>query len=150
MLQKIILGIAIFLIVMLGLTFGEAIFHYISSYLGFLFHDFIELIQQVQRYLTVHWGKALIALIITIPLVIWISKNKKDEMSKPNSHRKIAIVLAIFLGWLGVHRFYLGQIGMGLLFLVLFAIWSPLAYFLALIDALRYAFMGDDEFKLAR
>ena len=87
MLQKIILGIAIFLIVMLGLTFGEAIFHYISSYLGFLFHDFIELMQEVQRSLTVHWSKALISLIITVPLVIWISKIKKDEMSKPNSRR---------------------------------------------------------------
>ncbi|WGQ36686.1 TM2 domain-containing protein [Alcaligenes faecalis] len=150
MLQKIILGIAIFLIVMLGLTFGEAILRYLASYLGFLFHDFVNLMREVQQYLTVHWGKALIALLITIPLVIWISTSKKDELTKPNSHRKIAIVLAIFLGWLGVHRFYLGQIGMGLLFLVLFAIWSPLAYFLALIDALRYAFMGDDEFKLLR
>ncbi len=150
MLQKIILGIAIFLLVMLGLTFGEAMFSHIASYLGFLVRDFAELMQELQKYLMVHWGKALIALLITVPLVIWISKNKKDEMEKPNSHRKIAIVLAIFLGWLGVHRFYLGQIGMGLLFLVLFAIWAPLAYFLALIDALRYAFMGDDDFKLIR
>ena len=62
MLQKIILGIAIFLIVMLGLTFGEAIFTYLASYLGFLFHDFISLMKDIQGYLMVHWGKALIAL----------------------------------------------------------------------------------------
>lgn len=150
MLQKIILGIAIFLLVLLGLAFGETVFKYISSYLNVLLEDFIYLIEDLQQYLLVHWGKALLALVITIPLVIWISKTKKDAIERPNSHRKIAIVLAVFLGWIGVHRFYLGQIGMGLFFLVLFAIWSPLAYFLALIDALRYAFMGDDEFKLVR
>ncbi|HRL20439.1 TM2 domain-containing protein [Alcaligenes sp. SDU_A2] len=150
MLQKIILGIAIFLLVLLGLTFGEAVLRELFSYLGFIVDDFASMMLELRLYLTEHWGKALLALIITIPLVLWIASAKKDELERPTNHRKIAIVLAVFLGWVGAHRFYLGQIGWGLVFLVLFVIWAPLAYCIALIDALRYAFMGNDEFKQIR
>ena len=38
----------------------------------------------------------------------------KDELMKS---KKTAILLAIFLGYLGIHRFYLGQIGLGVLYL---------------------------------
>jgi hypothetical protein len=31
--------------------------------------------------------------------------------------KDVALILAIFLGYLGVHRFYVGKIGMGLLYL---------------------------------
>jgi len=37
----------------------------------------------------------------------------KDELMKS---KKTAILLAIFLGYLGIHRFYLGQIGLGILY----------------------------------
>ena len=38
----------------------------------------------------------------------------KNELMKS---RKTAMLLAIFLGYLGIHRFYLGQIGLGVLYL---------------------------------
>jgi|TARA_B110000908_G_scaffold10354_1_gene12390 TM2 domain-containing membrane protein YozV len=39
---------------------------------------------------------------------------EKIELMKS---RKTAMLLAIFLGYLGIHRFYLGQIGLGVLYL---------------------------------
>tara|TARA_B110000037_G_scaffold30488_1_gene36565 strand:- start:713 stop:925 length:213 start_codon:yes stop_codon:yes gene_type:complete len=38
----------------------------------------------------------------------------KNELMKS---RKTAMLLAIFFGYLGIHRFYLGQIGLGVLYL---------------------------------
>ncbi|TAM04246.1 MAG: TM2 domain-containing protein, partial [Pusillimonas sp.] len=71
-------------------------------------------------------------------------------MLKYTSQRKIAVVLAIFLGWLGAHRFYLGQIGWGVVYLVLFYLFTPLVIVLSLIDAVRYLFMSDDDFPRAK
>lgn len=59
-------------------------------------------------------------------------------------NRGIAIVLALFLGWIGVHRFYLGQIGRGFLFL-LFS-WTGIPAIIALIDVIRYVVMGQRAF----
>lgn len=57
--------------------------------------------------------------------------------------KSIAIILALFLGWIGGHRFYLGQIGMGLLYFFtagLFGIG-------VIVDIVRMVLMSDDEFN---
>jgi TM2 domain-containing membrane protein YozV len=41
-------------------------------------------------------------------------------------NRIVALILAIFFGWFGIHRFYVGKIGTGILMFVTiggFAIW---------------------------
>lgn len=38
-------------------------------------------------------------------------------MASPNG-RTIALVLCFFLGYLGIHRFYVGKVGTGILWLV--------------------------------
>lgn len=48
--------------------------------------------------------------------------------------KNVAGVLALFLGWVGVHRFYLGQVGRGILYAVF--CWFPLIWLIALIDAI--------------
>lgn len=66
-----------------------------------------------------------------------------------NDRNKIvAAVLAFFLGTLGIHRFYLGRTGSGIVMLVLsltvigLIVTAPWA----LIDAVRYLMMSDREF----
>lgn len=60
-------------------------------------------------------------------------------------NRGIAIVLALFFGGLGVHRFYLGQIKTGFTMLLFF--WTLIPMFIALLDVIHYAVMGETNFQ---
>lgn len=57
-------------------------------------------------------------------------------------NRTLAIVLALFLGGLGAHKFYLERPGNALLY-VLFC-WTLIPSFIALIEAIAYCFMSDE------
>lgn len=58
--------------------------------------------------------------------------------------RTVAIVLAIFLGGLGAHKFYLGKPGLGILYLVF--CWTFIPAVVALIEAIIYLTKSDAEF----
>ena len=58
--------------------------------------------------------------------------------------RGIAIFLALFLGCIGIHKFYLGRPWQGLLYLLLAETTIPM--WIGLFEAIRYAFMSDMEF----
>lgn len=151
MLKKIALVITVFLIVLVALTFGEAIVRqalaWFSYLTGIVFHNFSDLYYWVHDYVIQHRHKIIIALILTLPISYWVIKNKDSELGKRYSARKIAIVLAVFLGWLGAHRFYLGQIGWGIIYLIILYVFAPLVVAIGLIDAVRYLFMTDDDFN---
>ena len=150
MLKKLILVVAIFLVILLALSFGETVFRevfaWISSLTGVLIRNFGDLYFAAMGYLRAHTGKVVLALVLTVPASLWILRSRGESLGRPAGQRKIAIVLALFLGWLGAHRFYLGQIGWGLGLLILCWILRPLAVVLGLIDAIRYLFMDDDTF----
>ncbi|PHN08098.1 NINE protein [Flavilitoribacter nigricans] len=57
--------------------------------------------------------------------------------------KNVAGILALFFGWLGIHRFYLGQIGLGIVYLFFFWI----SWIIALIDAIALFAMDEDEFN---
>ncbi|MBP6019203.1 MAG: TM2 domain-containing protein [Burkholderiaceae bacterium] len=151
MLQKTILTIGIFLIILVALTFGEAfathVYAWISYLTGLVIHNFADIYNVLRGWAGEHATKILIALVLTVPISLWVIKSKGDDLNKPASQRKIAIVLAIFLGWLGAHRFYQGQIGWGIVFLILFYVVPPVAVVFALIDAVRYLFRSNEEFQ---
>lgn len=150
MFKKIILIVAVFIVILLALSFGELafgqVFAWISSLTGVLIRNLDELFTVVSAYLQAHTGKVLLALLLTVPASLWILGSRRESLGRPTSQRRIAIVLAIFLGWLGGHRFYLGQVGMGILYLVILYVFAPLVIILSLIDAVRYLFMADDDF----
>ena len=60
------------------------------------------------------------------------------------SRRSKAILLALFLGGLGVHRFYLNKIGQGILSLLF--CWTLIPALIAIIDIIRYAMMSNATF----
>jgi TM2 domain-containing membrane protein YozV/predicted RNA-binding Zn-ribbon protein involved in translation (DUF1610 family) len=59
--------------------------------------------------------------------------------------RVTASVLAILLGSFGAHRFYLGHIGLGFLYLIFFWTWIP--GIVGLIEGIIYLTQSDEEFK---
>ena len=63
-------------------------------------------------------------------------------------NRMTAAVLAFFLGYLGIHQFYLGNSGKGVLHLVLTftVVGAFISGILALIDAINYITKSDEEF----
>ena len=56
-----------------------------------------------------------------------------------------AVVLAFFLGGFGAHRFYLGQSGRGILYLVF--CWTLIPAIIAFIDFFCLLLMSEDEFN---
>ena len=64
--------------------------------------------------------------------------------SKRIKDRLAACLLAIFAGWFGIHKFYTGRIGWGVVY-VLFS-WSALPFLVGIIEGILYFFMTDDEF----
>lgn len=150
MLQKLILPLVVFVIILIALTFGETVGHealaWISYLTGVVIHNFSDIYWALHRYIAANATKVFIALALTVPISIWIIRKKSDDLNKPANHRKIAIILAIFLGWLGAHRFYLGQVGWGILYLIILYVFAPLVIAISLIDAVRYMFMTDEEF----
>ena len=60
------------------------------------------------------------------------------------SNRVVAILLAVFLGWCGIHKFYCHRVFQGLLYF--FFCETGIPWVLSIIDAIRYVFMDDSKF----
>lgn len=69
-----------------------------------------------------------------------------DMAAKPTGakNRVIAIVLALLVGGVGVHKFYLGRIGQGILYLVF--CWTFIPSIIAFVEAIIYVTMSDEAF----
>ena len=60
--------------------------------------------------------------------------------------KNIAALLAFFFGIFGVHRFYLGRPGLGILYLIFF--WTLIPALVSLIDAIVFLSMDPDDFDM--
>lgn len=61
-------------------------------------------------------------------------------------NRVTAAILALFLGWAGIHRFYLRQPGYAIFYILLMGF--GISFVLGLIDALFFFLMSDEQFDL--
>lgn len=59
--------------------------------------------------------------------------------------RVTAAVLAFFLGGFGVHKFYLGRVGMGIVYLLFF--WTFIPAIIAFIEFIILLLMSDEDFN---
>jgi TM2 domain-containing membrane protein YozV len=70
--------------------------------------------------------------------------DRPDAYPRPIKSKGTAIVLALLLGGLGAHKFYLGHPGWGVLY-ILFC-WTFVPSIIALIEAILYALTSDHDF----
>lgn len=64
-----------------------------------------------------------------------------------NEHNKTtAALLALFLGGLGLHKFYLGRTGMGLIYLVF--CWTLIPALISLVEGIQFLSMSESEFAI--
>jgi TM2 domain-containing membrane protein YozV len=61
-----------------------------------------------------------------------------------NKSKNTAGILAIFLGGLGIHKFYLGKFGIGILYLVF--CWTYIPAILGVIEGIIYLTSSDEKF----
>ena len=62
--------------------------------------------------------------------------------------RTTAGILAILLGYLGIHKFYLGKIGMGILYLAFF--WTGVPAIIGIVEGIIYLTQTDQQFAQAQ
>ena len=67
---------------------------------------------------------------------------------KEGPSRVVVAILAIFVGWLGVHKFMLGQTTPGIIMIVLTVLvcTQPVASIIGLIEGIIYLTKTDEEF----
>ncbi len=69
----------------------------------------------------------------------------QNSTAYSDKNKVAAGVLAILLGGLGVHKFYLGQIGMGIIY-ILFC-WTSIPSIIGLIEGILYLTSTDEQFQ---
>jgi len=63
-----------------------------------------------------------------------------------SKNKTTAGLLALFLGGIGMHKFYLGKTGMGILYLVFF--WTAIPAIITFIEAIQLFSMSETEFSM--
>ncbi|QLH80443.1 zinc-ribbon domain and TM2 domain-containing protein [Halosimplex pelagicum] len=70
---------------------------------------------------------------------------RQPGMGSDNDERVIAALLAILLGTIGAHKFYMGKTGQGVLYLCFF--WTGIPTIIGLVEGIIYLTKSDEEFR---
>ena len=81
------------------------------------------------------------------PQTVYVQQGPNPiDPSWPIKDKMVAGLLAIFLGGIGVHKFYLGKMGMGVLY-ILFC-WTGVPAVIGLIEGIVYLTSNDHNFQI--
>lgn len=80
---------------------------------------------------------------VSTPLIT--AQSQPEPEAKTAKTKLAATLLALFLGGIGIHKFYMGSWGWGLVYLATFWTWVPAL--LALAEALRYFALNKKDFQ---
>lgn len=69
---------------------------------------------------------------------------QKKELSKDSKSKVVAGILALLLGGLGAHKFYLGHVGLGILYLCF--CWTFIPAIVSLVEGIIYLTKSDEDF----
>ncbi len=69
----------------------------------------------------------------------------RQRTATSGQNRFSAALLALLLGGLGAHKFYLGKPGLGLVYLIFF--WTLIPAAVSFIEGISYLMMTDEEFS---
>ncbi len=71
-----------------------------------------------------------------------------SDSMQPTKSKIVAGILGILLGGLGIHKFYLGYVGAGIVHIVLtiLIITAPISWIIGLIEGIMYLVKPDNEF----
>jgi len=70
--------------------------------------------------------------------------HKEVNTMQGTKSRITAGILAILLGDFGIHKFYLGKIGQGIVYLIF--CWTGIPAIIGLVEGILYLLMKDEEF----
>jgi TM2 domain-containing membrane protein YozV len=63
-----------------------------------------------------------------------------------NRNKWVAAALAFLFGWMGAHKFYLGQFGMGIVYLL--CSWTAIPLFISLVETIMLVVASEREFDV--
>ena len=69
----------------------------------------------------------------------------KNAAIQGEKNKLAAALFGIFLGGIGIHKFYLGQVGMGIVYLVFF--WTCIPAIIGFIEGIIYLTLSDEKFN---
>lgn len=69
---------------------------------------------------------------------------RQPGTNPPRRNRIVAAVFALLLGGLGIHKFYLGKVGWGIVY-ILFC-WTFIPGIAGIVEGIIYLTMSDEEF----
>ena len=89
-------------------------------------------------------GKEIHETAISCPSCGAINKNSPYKIYTGRKSRVSAALLAFFLGGFGIHKFYLGKVFQGIIYLIF--CWTFIPSLVAFIEFIIYLCMSDEAF----